>query len=243
LPVLAHPEGMLFAYNSFITGKIFPRIVAQRPNRFRRVHQVANWIKEMLRNRGFEIRSLEIRDMTTSLRKNKCTGQDSKKAVTAGFTLIELMIVVAIVAIIMGVAVPAISQYRDHHQFSGAVIEVLSSLRRARMTAVELNRNVVFEVDVANGSYRAFVDDGAGIPENAGNASWDTGEQVIGATVLPRGVEFTSATFGGESFFTFSGRGFPMNGNAAVGGTIDLAGNLGTTRSVVLILSGHARIQ
>jgi type IV fimbrial biogenesis protein FimT len=181
--------------------------------------------------------------MTKNLCRSKFPRQDLKKAGNSGFTLIELMIVLAIIAIIMGVAVPAISQYRDHHQFSGAVIDVLSSLRRARMTAVELNRNVVFEVDVAAGSYRAFVDDGAGTPENAGNASWDNGEQVIGATVLPRGVEFTSATFGGDNFITFSGRGFPMNGNAAVGGMINLAGNLGTTRSVVLILSGHARIQ
>jgi type IV fimbrial biogenesis protein FimT len=196
----------------------------------------------MLRKRGFETRSLEIRDMIKNPRKCRRPRQNAKTA-NAGFTLIELMIGVAIVAIIMGVAVPAISQYRDHHQFSGAVIDVLSSLRRARMTAVELNRNVVFEVDVAAGSYRAFVDDGAGIPENAGNGNWDSGEQVIGSTVLPQGVEFTSATFGGDTFVTFSGRGFPMNGNAAVGGTIDLAGNLGTTRSVVLILSGHARIQ
>ncbi len=182
------------------------------------------------------------------IKLNNCRrpGQESKekRLTDSGFTLIELMIVLVVMAIVIGVAVPAISQYRDHHQFSGAVIDVLSSLRRARMTAVELNRNVIFEVDVAAGRYQAFVDDGAGIPGNAGNSSLDAGEQLIVSAVLPRGVEVTSADFGGDNFIRFSGRGFPLDGdNEAVGGTIDLVGNLGTTRSVVLILSGHARIQ
>jgi hypothetical protein len=88
-------------------------------------------------------------------------------------------------------------------------------------------------VDVDAGSYRAFINDGG------------DGEPVIGSTVLPRGVRFDSATFGKEedNFITFSSRGFPMQGNTAVGGSIDLVGNLGTTRSVVLILSGHALIE
>jgi prepilin-type N-terminal cleavage/methylation domain-containing protein len=189
-------------------------------------------------------------------RKRKPQERDREQASfpDSGFTLMELMVVVGILGIIMSVAVPSISQYRDRHQFSGAVLEVLASLRRARATAVETNRTVIFTFNVASGTYQAFVDNGAGsadldgdgIPDNAGNNQWDAGEPSILSGALPRGVVFTSAAFGitNDSFFRFSGRGFPLGGNNALaGGSIGLAGNLGATRNVVLIASGHTRIQ
>jgi type IV fimbrial biogenesis protein FimT len=183
-------------------------------------------------------------DMETK-RQIKVRDRKKSRCVDSGFTLIELMVVVALFAVLTSIAVPSVSQYMERHRFSGAVLDVLASLRRARGVAIELNRNVVFSVDVASGTYQAFVDDGAGVPANASNNQWDAGERLIFSETLPNGVVFESANFGASSdFFNFSGRGFPVdNNNGLVNGAIELTGNRGTTRRIALIASGHTQIQ
>ena len=184
--------------------------------------------------------------MRLELRQKQFQAKDPKagKPANFGFTLMELMIALTVLAILMAVAVPAISQYRDRHQFSGAMLDVLASLRRARAAAVELNRDVVFVIDDAAGTYRAFVDDGSGDDDNAGNRQLDAGERVLYTGTLPRGVQFDAAVFGSEPFICFNGRGFPVDAeNAPTGGTIDLKGKLGFTRRIALIVSGHSNIE
>ncbi|MFM1895820.1 MAG: type pilus assembly protein PilA [Pseudomonadota bacterium] len=57
----------------------------------------------------------------------------------SGFTLIELMIVVAIIGILVSVALPAYDLYRNRSRFSEAILQI-GAYRAGIITATALNR-------------------------------------------------------------------------------------------------------
>lgn len=185
----------------------------------------------------------------------------------AGFTLVELMIVIAIIAVISGVSVPAVNSMQGRHRFSGALRDVLLTLRQARLVAVEENETVMFTVDVATGTYQAFVDDGGGdatdtfgpffnfpdgLPDAARNGLLNPGERIINEGSVPEGVSITATNFNGNTGANFNGntglrfdnRGFPTDaGGLLTDGTITLASGLGGSKQINLLRSGHSVIQ
>jgi type IV fimbrial biogenesis protein FimT len=85
-----------------------------------------------------------------------------------GFTLVEMMIVVALAAILAAIAVPNIMAQMPKYRLNGAARQVLSELMAARMQAVSQNNEAkVFFLD--NHRYMILDDD-----DNDGTA--DTGE-------------------------------------------------------------------
>jgi type IV fimbrial biogenesis protein FimT len=77
----------------------------------------------------------------------------------SGFSLIELMIVVALIAITAALALPNLIGQRADAKLRGAVNNLKGDLNKARSLAIRDNANVVilFEAD----QYQVFVDNGA----------------------------------------------------------------------------------
>jgi type II secretion system protein H len=144
-----------------------------------------------------------------------------------GFTLIELMVTIAVFGILAAIAIPNFQTYMQQRRLNGAARQVMSDLMAARMKAVNENRGVrVFFF--SNHQYR-ICDDADG------NGTVSDGE----GTVETKNVQtnYSDVTFSAVT----ANPSFSRNGTAS-GTTVTLTSPAGT-QSVVVALTGRVRIE
>jgi prepilin-type N-terminal cleavage/methylation domain-containing protein len=71
----------------------------------------------------------------------------SRRQSSAGFTLLELLLVVAILAILMGVCVPGLRAAREGYSLQAAGFSVEAKLNEARTSALKRNRQTWLLLD------------------------------------------------------------------------------------------------
>jgi general secretion pathway protein H len=142
-----------------------------------------------------------------------------------GITLIELVVVMAIIAIGAALTTPNISGWLPSYRLRSATRDVASTLRLAQIKAVSSNTPYRVAFDTVNESYiLQYQDTGGG---------WLTEGEALS---LPTGVKFNT-TFAGN-ITTF------LPNSTATDGNVTLNNNKGANKRIRLLgLTGRIRIE
>ncbi|MBN2397494.1 MAG: GspH/FimT family pseudopilin [Deltaproteobacteria bacterium] len=142
-----------------------------------------------------------------------------------GFTLVEMMIVITVMAILAAVAAPNFTSYMAHRRLNGAARQIMTDLMEARMRAVsQNNRFKMFFLD--NHRYKVLDDANNNNTEDSGETS----------TTKDIRDMYHDVTFSATADPIFYPRG------TAYGTTVTLT-NSGGSKSVTVATAGRVKIQ
>lgn len=166
----------------------------------------------------------------------------SRRRAARGFTLIELMVVLALVGILITLAAPSFLQFQRNSRLRTVSSSLMSAINAARSEAMK-RQKFTFVVPNKDGGWNAgwvvYVDMNSTMSLAPGANDVILGQQ----TEKPSDVGVTVAS--SLPYVMFSGSGFPRktDGSFANGTfTLTIAGSGETARSVVLSNTGRMRV-
>jgi len=155
----------------------------------------------------------------------------------SGFSLIELMIVIAIIVTVLAITVPAYLAYIPIYRLNSAVEELQGSMQTARVKAIKEAASVCVSVNTGTETCTVFLDNGAG-GGTPNNKAQDGTETTIKILTMPRGIDIYDVTFPGN-VAQFNSRGLPTNP-----GSIQLRNSpQGRWRAVFVNIAGRPAIR
>jgi type IV fimbrial biogenesis protein FimT len=138
----------------------------------------------------------------------------------SGYTLIEVLTVIALIAIVAGIVLPNVVAWLPKYRLNSGAEEIQSTLQLARLGAIKENRNATVTFNTVNHTYLASIDD-----------------RTIKYGKMPAGVVIDSVTTP-ASEVEFNSRGLATNG-----GDILVKNNQGVTKTIRVNIVGIASIQ
>ncbi|MCX5837335.1 MAG: type II secretion system protein [Deltaproteobacteria bacterium] len=148
-----------------------------------------------------------------------------RTCISTGFSLIELMIVIALISIMLAVAVPTWQKYRANTDLKTAAREVMADLSNARQQAVAEN------LDVYRLTFNVTGNDYALTRTDTGVALWTKSVALLGS-----GVVIDSVNFGGSDI-SLNKRGTVSNGNLV------LRNSLGSRAKITVNITGRTYVE
>lgn len=148
-----------------------------------------------------------------------------------GFTLIEIIVVIAIIGIVSMIVIPNMIGWRGERKLEGAARNFMSDMQLARLKAIRESEDVAVLVNPAADSYSVFVDVDK-------DDAIDAGEEILRNNItMPSGIDITGTTLAGD-VTRFNSRGRPN-----VIGRVTFQNTAGNTRQVFVNLVGRLRVQ
>ncbi len=126
----------------------------------------------------------------------------------SGFTLMEVMVTIGIIAIMSAIAIPNYISWLPKHRMSGATRDVYSAMQYARMRAVKEKTRVTISFSIGTDDYTVFIDDGRG--GGIANNNIADGTETVKTGQMPVDVDLFNAAFGAASRSSFNSRGLPV---------------------------------
>jgi len=183
------------------------------------------------------------------MRQNISTGKRE-----SGFTLVEILVTFAIIAILSAIAVPGFSRWLPNYRLKSAARDVVSNFQLAKLTAIKkgINCTITFNQIIGGTAYDYVVYEDAN-----NNLEYDAGEQVVNQIVLSEhyaGVIFDTTQGGGDGLdFTDNDNSLPstafrLNGltrdntGGSGAGTVFLTNTQNKTASIGVSAAGNVTI-
>ncbi|MDH3901802.1 MAG: GspH/FimT family pseudopilin [Xanthomonadales bacterium] len=141
---------------------------------------------------------------------------------SGGFTLVEVMVVMVIIALVMGLVATSMSRSISGAEARAASRKLVASLRYTRAMAIIKKSEQVFQVNIEDRSYQAPGRDQINLPEG------------VDLTITTARSEITSEAVSGIRFFPDGG---------STGGHIELTVNEREYRVNVAWLTGETSLE
>ena len=158
-----------------------------------------------------------------------------------GFSVVELLVSIAIIALIAAVAVPNFINWLPDYRLREATRDLFSNFQKAKLTAVK--RNVNTAVCFHSSGYLMFVDSDIdfekdGAEESITQVDWKDYKNV---SVNPAAITFDSSS--GQPCIAFRPTGIPADkGGGFASGTTPISNTNDRTSRVIISQAGFIRM-
>lgn len=114
--------------------------------------------------------------------------QRAARAPQRGFTLLELLVGIGLIAIVLGISTPMLSVIRSNYVLDGTSRQLAMEITKARMQAIAQNRTVRLRLDSPNVYYLESSEDGSNFAP------------ITAPVFLPTGVAIVTGSGGTPQF-------------------------------------------
>jgi len=167
------------------------------------------------------------------------TSSMSARLHSSGFTLVELMIVVAVLAILLGIAAPSFQSMLDKRRLTGAAEQLYADLQYARSEAIRQNKIVTVYFSETTSPWCYGMDDDTASACNCNSAP--SACTVGGVQKVVAGSDFRNVTLSSNfdsDNFVFD----PRRGTASRQGTVLLQSTSAGAVNVIVSQLGRVKL-